>query len=93
MVCTSHVERSNLSMRTSIRRMTRLTLAHSKKWRNHQAAIALWFAYYNYCRVHTTLTEAAREVDRPANKTTPAMAAGLAEKPWNVSDLLNVIAV
>ena len=93
MVCTSHVERSNLSMRTSIRRMTRLTLAHSKKWRNHQAAIALWFAYYNYCRVHTTLTEAAREEDRPANKTTPAMAAGLAEKPWNVSELLNAIAV
>ena len=41
----------------------------------------------------TTLTEAAREEDRPVNKMKPAMAAGLAEKPWNVSDLLNAIAV
>lgn len=93
LVCTSHVERSNLSMRTSLRRMTRLTIGHSKKWRNHQAAIALWFAYYNYCRVHTTLTEATREEDKRAVKTTPAMAAGLAEKPWDVSELLNAIAV
>lgn len=79
-VCTSHVERSNLSIRTSVRRLTRLTLAHSKKWRNHQAALALWFAYYNYCRVHTTL------------KTTPAVAAGLADRTWSVADLLSEIA-
>jgi len=98
LVCTSHVERSNLSMRTSLRRMTRLTIGHSKKWRNHQAAIALWFASYNYCRAHTTLTEATRELQEDgtltkAVPTTPAMASGLAEKPWSVSDLLNAIAV
>lgn len=97
-VCTSHVERSNLSMRTSIRRMTRLTIGHSKKWRNHQAAIALWFAAYNYCRAHTTLTEATREYREDGTKTkpiptTPAMAAGLADRPWSVSELLNAIAV
>jgi IS1 family transposase len=92
-VCTTHVERSNLSMRTSIRRMTRLTIAHSKKWRNHQAAIGLWFAYYNYCRAHTTLTQETREENEKPVPTTPAMKAGLAEKPWSVSELLNATAV
>jgi IS1 family transposase/transposase-like protein len=79
-VCTSHVERHNLSIRMGIRRMTRLTNAHSKKLVNHQAALALWFAYYNYCRVHMTL------------KTTPAVAAGLADKPWSVLELLERVA-
>ena len=63
-----------------IRRMTRLTNAHSKKLANHQAALALWFAYYNYCRVHMTL------------KTTPAVAAKLADKPWSVLELLEKVA-
>ena len=62
-----------------IRRMTRLTNGHSKKLQNHQAALALWFAYYNYCRVHMTL------------KTTPAVAAGLADKPWSVLELLEKV--
>ena len=54
-IFTSIVERSNLSLRMSLRRFTRLTNAFSKKWENHCAAIMLWFAYYNFCRVHKTL--------------------------------------
>ena len=63
--CTSHIERSNLSLRMATRRFTRLTNAFSKKWSNREAALALWFAFYNYCRKHMTLKE------------TPAMASGL----------------
>jgi hypothetical protein len=58
-VCTSHVERHNLSMRVQNRRLTRLTNAFSKKWANHQAALGLYFAVYNYCRPHGTLTKQA----------------------------------
>jgi IS1 family transposase len=81
-VCSSHAERSNLTMRMSIRRLTRLTNAHSKKWENHEAALALYFAYYNYCRPHATLTEYM------GYKCSPAMKAGLAEHVWSVGDLL-----
>ena len=75
-VCTSHAERQNLTMRMTLRRLTRLTNGHSKKWENHQAALALYFAYYNLCRVHTTL------------KSTPAAAAGLTDHTWSVDELL-----
>lgn len=75
-VCTSHVERSNLTIRMTNRRMTRLTNAFSKKWENHQASLALTFAYYNFCRVHSTL------------KMTPAMKAGLELKPWTMEELV-----
>jgi hypothetical protein len=75
-ICTSHVERSNLTMRMMIRRLTRLTNGFSKKWENHEAALGLFFAYYNYCRVHQTL------------RTTPAVAAGLETETWTVADLL-----
>lgn len=78
-VCTSHAERSNLSIRMAVRRMTRLTNAHSKKWDNHRAALALYFAYYNFCRVHSTL------------KTTPAVASGLTDHTWSVAELLERI--
>lgn len=78
-VCTSHAERQNLNIRMGIRRMTRLTNGHSKKWENHDAALALYFAYHNFCRVHTTL------------KTTPAVAAGLTDHVWSVSELLEQI--
>ena len=54
-ICTSHVERSNKTLRMQIRRLTRLTDAHSKKWANHEAAMSLFFAYYNFCRRHMTL--------------------------------------
>jgi transposase-like protein/IS1 family transposase len=75
-ICTSHIERQNLSMRMGIRRFTRLTNAFSKKWENHWAAVAVWFAYYNFCRVHQTL------------RITPAMAAGIADHIWTVKGLL-----
>jgi IS1 family transposase len=75
-VCTSHIERQNLTMRMTLRRLTRLTNGHSKKWANHRAALALYFAYYNFCRVHATL------------KTTPAVAAGLTDHTWSVAELL-----
>jgi hypothetical protein len=80
LICTSHVERSNLTIRMQIRRFTRLTNAFSKKWENHRAALALFFAYYNFCRVHMTLKE------------TPAMAAGLAEHVWTIRELLECAA-
>jgi hypothetical protein len=51
-ICTSHVERQDLTMRMQIRRLTRLTNAFSKKLKNHRAAVALHFAYYNFCRIH-----------------------------------------
>jgi IS1 family transposase len=79
-ICTSHVERANRSFRMAIRRLTRLTDAHSKKWANHEAAFALFVGYYNYCRVHMTL------------KTTPAVAAGLTDRVWSVDELLTVTA-
>ena len=54
-ICTSHIERQNLSIRMGMRRMTRLTNAFSRKWENVEATYALWFAYYNWCRVHKSL--------------------------------------
>lgn len=58
------------------RRLTRLTDAHSKKWENHEHAMALFIAFYNFCRVHMTL------------KMTPAQAAGLASETWSLERLL-----
>lgn len=81
-ICTSHVERHNLTIRMQIRRLTRLTNAFSKKWTNHEAALGLFFAYYNYCRPHMTLTAESH------SKTTPAMAAGLADRVWTVQELI-----
>jgi len=78
-VSTSFVERQNLSMRMSMRRFTRLTNAFSKKIENHAAAIALHFAYYNFCRIHKTL------------RVNPAMAAGVTDRLWEVSDLLTLL--
>ena len=75
-ICTSIVERSNLSMRTSIRRLTRLTNAFSKKWDNLHAALSLYFAYYNFCRIHSTI------------RCTPAMEAGITQRVWTLRDLL-----
>jgi transposase-like protein/IS1 family transposase len=75
-ICTSIVERSNLSIRMGTRRFTRLTNAFSKKWENHWAAVALWFAFYNFCRVHKSL------------RCTPAMEAKIADHIWSVRELL-----
>jgi len=78
-ISTSYVERQNLTMRMSMRRFTRLTNGFSKKMENHAAAIALHFMHYNFVRVHQTLG------------TTPAVAAGIAEKPWTVGDLVKLL--
>jgi IS1 family transposase len=75
-ICTSHVERQNLSIRMGMRRMTRLTNAFSKKWENLEAAYALWFAFYNFCRVHRTL------------RVTPAMEQGITDHVWELGELL-----
>lgn len=75
-ICTSIVERSNLSMRTSIRRLTRLTNAFSKKWEHLKAMLALYFAYYNFCRIHSSI------------RCTPAMESGLTNTVWSLRDLL-----
>jgi hypothetical protein len=78
-VSTSFVERQNLSMRMSIRRFTRLTNAFSKKIENHAAAVALWFMYYNFCRVHSSL------------RVTPAMEAGIWDHVWSVEELCGLL--
>ncbi len=75
-ISTSYVERSNLTMRMHMRRFTRLTNAFSKKVENHAAAIALHTMYYNFVRIHQTL------------KVTPAMAAGVTDKLWEMADLV-----
>lgn len=77
-ICTSHIERQNGSLRQWCKRLTRLTYAFSKKWENLRAALALHFAFYNFCRIHSTI------------RCTPAMAAGLAERPWQLRELLAV---
>jgi IS1 family transposase len=76
-VCTSIVERSNLTVRTMQRRFTRLALGFSKKLENLKAAVALNFAYYNFCWIPRTL------------RVTPAMAAGATDRLWDVADLLS----
>lgn len=78
-ISTSYVERSNLQMRMSMRRFTRLTNAHSKKLENLMCAVALHFAYYNFVRVHSTL------------KTTPAVAAGVADHVWTLQELIGLL--
>lgn len=75
-ICTSIVERNNLSMRTSIRRLTRLTNGFSKKWENLKAMLALYFAYYNFCRIHSSI------------RCTPAMESGLTGHVWTLRELL-----
>lgn len=76
---TSYVERQNLTMRMHMRRFTRLTNAFSKKIENHVNAISLHFAYYNFVRIHKTL------------KMSPAMAAGVETRLWEMADLVSVV--
>lgn len=78
-VSTSYIERQNLTMRMGIRRFTRLTNGFSKKIENLILAIALHFTYYNFCRVHQTL------------KTTPAVAAGIADHVWSLSEIVGLL--
>jgi transposase-like protein/IS1 family transposase len=75
-ICTSHVERQNLNIRTAMRRFTRLTIGFSKKWENLRSALALYFAYYNFCRIHISI------------RCTPAMEAGITNTVWTLRELL-----
>jgi IS1 family transposase len=79
LINTSFAERQNLTMRMSMRRFTRLTNAFSKKFENHCHALALYFVFYNFCRVHKTLG------------ATPAMAAGLVDKVLKMTDVVAMI--
>ena len=76
-ISTSLIERQNLTMRMSMRRLTRLTNGFSKKLDNLKAAVALHFAHYNFCRIDKSL------------RMTPALAAGVADTLWEIEDLLN----
>ena len=78
-ISTSYVERSNLTMRMSMRRYTRLTNAFSKKIQNHVLMVALYTVWYNWARIHKTL------------KTSPAQAAGLTERLWDMTDIVALI--
>jgi IS1 family transposase len=75
-ISTSYVERHNLSVRMTVRRFTRLTNAFSKKIENHCAAVALGYFAYNFIKIHSTL------------RMTPAMAAGITQRLWDVADLV-----
>ncbi|PIV24369.1 MAG: IS1 family transposase [Deltaproteobacteria bacterium CG03_land_8_20_14_0_80_45_14] len=75
-ICTSFVERQNLTVRMQMRRFTRLTNAFSKKLENLKTAVALHFTHYNFERIHGTL------------RMTPAMAAGVTKELWSIRDLI-----
>lgn len=77
-VSTSYVERQNLTMRMSMRRFTRLTNAHSKKLENHHHAQALYFMYYNFVRTNQAV------------RMSPAMAAGIGTRLWEMADLVRI---
>lgn len=79
-ICTSHSERLNGSNRNFCKRMARLTYAFSKKWSNHRAALAVWFAVYNWCRPHKSL-----------KGTTPAVAHGVALHAWTIRELIEKV--
>jgi IS1 family transposase len=79
-ISTSYVERQNWTVRTHIRRYTRLSNGFSRKLENHAAAVALHYFVYNFIRIHRTL------------RVTPAMAAGVTSKLWEVSDLVALLA-
>ena len=75
---TSHIERKNGSLRQECKRLTRLTYAYSKNWEHLYAALALHFAYYNFCRIHRPL------------RVTPAMEAGITEHVCELRELLSL---
>jgi hypothetical protein len=64
-----------------VRRMTRLTNTFSRKWENVKAAYALWFAFYNFCRMYETV------------QVTPAMEAGITDHVWTIEEMLSKISL
>ncbi len=76
-ISTSYVERQNLTMRMGMRRFTRLTNGFSKKAENHAAMVSLHFMHYNFARPHMAL----------GKRTTPAMAAGVADHVWTCDEI------
>jgi IS1 family transposase len=76
---TSYIERANLTMRLHMRRFTRLTNVFSKKVENHANAIALYFMYYNFGKIHKTL------------RVTPAMEAGIADHVWSLEEIARLV--
>ena len=76
---TSYFERQNLTMHMSIRRFTRLTNAFSKKLENHAHSVALHYMHYNFVRIHKT------------SRVTPAIAAGVVDRVWDVKDIIAVL--
>ncbi|MCI0388243.1 MAG: IS1 family transposase [Acidobacteria bacterium] len=79
MISTSYVERQNLTMRMSMRRLTRLTNGFSKKWENLNMALALHFAHYNFCKIHQSL------------RVTPCMEAGITDHIWTLDELIGAL--
>jgi IS1 family transposase len=77
-ISTSFVERQNLSMRMSMRRFTRLTNAHSKKIENMAYAVAIYYMYYNFARIHETI------------RCTPAMEAGVTDYVWSIQEIVGL---
>ena len=80
-ISTSYIERQNLTMPMHMRRFARLTNAFSKKIENHAHSVALHFMYYNFCKIHQTL------------RITPAMAAGISDHVWELSELVDLLSV
>ncbi len=80
-ISTSYVERQNLTMRMSMRRFTRLTNGFSKKVENLEAAVALHYMHYNFCRIHQTL------------RVTPAMEAGVSDHVWSLEEVIELLQV
>jgi hypothetical protein len=78
-ISTSFVERQNLTMRMSMRRFTRLTNGCSKKAENHAHSVAIHFMHYNFVRIHQSL------------RIAPAMAAGVMQTLWSLTDMARVI--
>jgi IS1 family transposase len=75
-ITTSHVEKQNYTVRMHCRRLTRLTNAFSKKFENFKAAMAMHFAYYNFCKIHGAI------------RCTPAMESGVESSQWSVAELV-----
>jgi hypothetical protein len=79
-VSTSYVERHNLTILMGNRRFTRLTNGFSKKVENHEHMLALFFMFYNFCRIHQTL------------RVTPAMESGIADHVWELEEVIELLA-